>query len=59
MTENLGAYAEVSAGLNYVRILPLDAPLGAKQLSASIRGDLRSSEQLESWGITGQFRIQF
>ena len=58
-TENLGAYAELSAGLNYIRILPLDAPGGAKQLSASLRGDLRSSDQLDSWGLTGQFRIQF
>ncbi len=58
-TENLGAYTEISAGLNYLRILPLDAPLGAKQLSASVRGDLRGSERLDSWGITGQFRIQF
>ena len=58
-TENLGAYAELSAGLNYIRILPLDAPAGAKQLSASLRGDLRSSDQLDSWGVTGQFRIQF
>ena len=57
--ENLGAYGELSLGLNYLRILPLDAPLGAKQLSASLRGDLRSSDQLDSWGITGQFRIQF
>ena len=58
-TENLGAYAELSAGLNYIRILPLDAPGGAKQFSASLRGDLRSSDQLESWGVTGQLRIQF
>lgn len=58
-TENLGSYAELSAGLNYIRILPLDAPGGAKQLSASLRGDLRSSDQLDSWGVTGQFRIQF
>ena len=58
-TENLGAYAEISAGINYVRILPLDAPGGAKQLSASLRGDYRQSDQLDSWGVTGQFRIQF
>ncbi len=58
-TDNLNAYTEVSAGLNYLRILPVDAPLGAKQMSASLRGDLRGSEQLESWGLTGQFRVQF
>ena len=58
-TENLGAYAELSAGLNYIRILPLDAPGGAKQFSASLRGDLRSSDQLDSWGVTGQLRLQF
>ncbi len=57
--ENLGAYAELSAGLNYLRILPVGAPAGAKQISASIRGDLRSSDQLDSWGLTGQLRIQF
>ncbi len=57
--ENLGGYAELSAGLNYLRILPVGAPAGAKQISASIRGDLRSSDQLDSWGVTGQLRIQF
>ncbi|MEJ6403018.1 beta strand repeat-containing protein [Yoonia sp. 2307UL14-13] len=57
--ENLGGYAELSAGLNYLRILPVDAPLGAKQFSTSIRGDLRASDQLSSWGFTSQIRIQF
>ncbi|MFQ1701436.1 beta strand repeat-containing protein [Loktanella agnita] len=58
-TENLQTYTEFSAGVNYLRILPVDAPLGAKQLTASLRGDLRNSDQLESWGLTGQLRVQF
>ncbi|WP_342077309.1 hypothetical protein [Yoonia sp. SS1-5] len=57
--ENLGGYGEISAGLNYLQILQPGAPLGAKQISASIRGDLRGSDQLQSWGLTTQFRVQF
>lgn len=58
-TENLGAYAEISAGLNYVKILEVGNGLNAKQFSASVRGDLRRSDQLDSWGITAQMRLQF
>ncbi len=58
-TDKIESYTEISAGLNYLRILPLDAPLGAKQMNASLRGDLRGGDQLESWGLTGQFRVQF
>ena len=58
-TENLGAYTEVSIGLNYIRILEVGNRINAKQLSASARADWRVSDQLESWGITAQVRVQF
>lgn len=58
-TENLGDYTEISAGLNYVKILDVGNKVDAKQLSASVRGDIRLSDQLESWGLTAQMRIQF
>ncbi|SEW40176.1 hypothetical protein SAMN04488515_2674 [Cognatiyoonia koreensis] len=58
-TENLGAYTELSAGLNYVKILDVGNPVNGKQLSASARADVRVSDQLESWGLTAQIRLQF
>ncbi len=59
VTENLGTYGEISAGLNYVKILQPGEIGNAKQFNASIRGDVRVSDRLESWGITAQARIQF
>lgn len=58
-TENLGAYGEISAGVNYVRILQPGEFGAAKQFNASVRGDIRVSDRLESWGLTAQARIQF
>ncbi|MGL4321518.1 MAG: autotransporter outer membrane beta-barrel domain-containing protein, partial [Paracoccaceae bacterium] len=57
--ENLGAYTELSVGLNYVRILNPGQAIPARQLNASVRADARFGEQLQSWGITGQLRLQF
>jgi fibronectin-binding autotransporter adhesin len=58
-TENLGAYGEVSVGLNYVRIFDDGMAIPARQLDASIRADARFGGQLDSWGVTGQVRLQF
>lgn len=58
-SENLGTYGEISAGLNYVKILQ-PGELGAvKQFNASVRADVRVSDRLESWGVTAQARFQF
>lgn len=58
-SENLSTYSELSAGVNYVRILQPGELGSVKQVSASVRGDVRFSDQLESWGLTGQVRFQF
>jgi fibronectin-binding autotransporter adhesin len=57
--DNLGAYGELSIGVNYVRILNPGQIGPARQLNASVRADVRSGQQLDSWGITGQVRLQF
>lgn len=59
INENLGAYTELSAGWNYVRILNPGQIGPARQLDASIRADARVGDQLNSYGITGQLRLQF
>ncbi len=58
-SENLGAYGEISAGLNYVRILQPGEFGAVKQFNASVRGDFRVSDRLDSWGVTAQARFQF
>jgi hypothetical protein len=55
---NLGSYGEISAGWAYVRQLT-NGVGGARQLSATIRGDARTGGSLDSWGLTGQLRLQF
>ncbi|MEL6915925.1 MAG: hypothetical protein AAFP13_15630 [Pseudomonadota bacterium] len=57
--DNLGTYGELSAGINYLRLLSPGAAGNARQLNASARIDARVGESVESWGITGQVRIQF
>jgi fibronectin-binding autotransporter adhesin len=59
VNENLGAYTELSAGWNYVRILNPGQIGPARQLDASIRADARVGDQLNSYGVTGQVRLQF
>jgi fibronectin-binding autotransporter adhesin len=59
VNENLGSYGEVSVGLNYVKIFDDGGAIPARQLDASIRADARFGGQLDSWGITGQLRLQF
>uniref|UniRef100_UPI003A92DA85 beta strand repeat-containing protein n=1 Tax=Celeribacter sp. TaxID=1890673 RepID=UPI003A92DA85 len=57
--ETLGAYGELSLGVNYTRLLEPGDFGPAKMMNATIRLDGRKGENLDSWGITGQFRIQF
>ena len=58
-SENLGTYGELSAGVNYVRILQPGEFGDVKQVSASGRLDVRFSDRLDSYGLTGQLRFQF
>ncbi len=57
--DNLGQYVEFSAGVSYVKILDEGKIGKARQLSASVRADARVGKQLDSWGVTGQVRLQF
>ncbi|MEM6371299.1 MAG: hypothetical protein AAF727_00740 [Pseudomonadota bacterium] len=57
--ENLGAYGEVSLGVNYLTLLSPGQAGNARQLNASVRLDARFSSEVESYGITGQLRLQF
>ena len=59
VNQNLGSYGEISAGYNYVRIFDDGQAIPARQLDASIRADARFGGQLDSWGLTGQLRLQF
>ncbi|MFQ6551437.1 beta strand repeat-containing protein [Aestuariibius insulae] len=58
-SSNLGTYGEVSAGVNYIRILDPGQLANARQFNASVRADARFSEDVESYGLTAQVRIQF
>jgi hypothetical protein len=59
LSENLGAYAELSVGVNYVKILDEGKFGAAKQMNASIRADGRFSGSVSSYGLTAQLRLQF
>ena len=56
---NLGSYGEISLGVNYIRLLNTGSDGKARQLSAAARVDYRSGSNVDSYGITGQVRIQF
>ncbi|PJI84361.1 hypothetical protein BC777_3903, partial [Yoonia maricola] len=57
---NIESYGELSLGLNYVRLLdPAGRATVPRQFNAAVRVDGRQAEDLDSWGITGQMRIQF
>ena len=58
-SENLGAYGELSLGVNYVKIIDEGNFGAAKQLNASIRADGRFSGSVNSYGLTAQLRLQF
>ncbi len=58
-SSNLGTYGEVSVGANYIRILDPGQLANARQFNASVRADARFSEDVESYGLTAQVRLQF
>ena len=55
----LGTYGEISAGVNYVRLLSAGGDGKPRQLNVAGRFDYRKGDNLESWGITAQIRYQF
>lgn len=56
-SDNLGSFGEVSLGASYVRLMEGGGPI--KQLNATIRVDGRTGSALDSYGVTGQLRLQF
>lgn len=58
-SSNLGAYGEISIGLNYTKLLNEGRAIPARQLDASVRLDSRFSDKIDSWGVTAQVRLQF
>ena len=58
-SSNLGAYGELSIGLNYTKLLEPGRIGAARQFDASIRIDGRLSGDLDSLGLTAQARLQF
>lgn len=58
LSDHLGAYTEVSLGANYVKVLT-GGPSRPRQLSAGTRIDARFGDNIDSVGVTGQFRLQF
>jgi hypothetical protein len=58
----VGSYTEVSAGVNYTRVIQpgsYASMAGARQFNASFRVDARAGANMDSWGLTGQLRYQF
>ncbi|MFQ6549947.1 autotransporter outer membrane beta-barrel domain-containing protein [Aestuariibius sp. 2305UL40-4] len=55
----LETYGELSAGVNYTRILDPGDLANARQLNASVRADARFGEFIEGYGLTAQVRLQF
>ncbi len=58
-SDNLGAYQELSVGVNYIKVLNPGAAGAARQFNASVRADGRFGESLDSIGVTAQVRWQF
>jgi hypothetical protein len=58
-SSNLGAYGELSLGLNYTQLLDTGRAVPARQLDASVRLDGRFSDKLDGGGLTAQVRLQF
>lgn len=56
-TENLGSYGELSVGANWIKVMGPKAR--GRQVSAGARIDARFGDQLDSVGVSGQFRWQF
>jgi hypothetical protein len=58
-TENLGTFGEVSAGVNYIKILEGGSAGNPRELTATLRGDFKFSDQLLAGGLTASLRLQF
>ncbi|EBA08787.1 beta strand repeat-containing protein [Sagittula stellata] len=58
-SETLGGFGELSFGFNYTAILDAGSAVPARQVDASLRADTRFSDNLDSWGLTAQVRLQF
>ncbi|KIN75146.1 Outer membrane autotransporter barrel domain protein [Sulfitobacter noctilucae] len=58
-SSNLGAYGEISLGVNYTKLIDPGRAAGARQFDASVRVDARFSDNLDGYGITAQMRFQF
>lgn len=58
-SDNLGAYTELSVGLNYTKLLNPGTVLSAQQLESGIRVDGRYGDNHDGWGVTAQVRLQF
>jgi hypothetical protein len=58
-SEGIGNFSELSLGLSYVKIFEEGQFGAAKQMNASVRGDYRFSDDVSSYGLTAQMRIQF
>ena len=58
-SETLAGFGELSFGFNYTAILDAGSALPARQVDASLRADTRVSDNLDSWGLTAQVRLQF
>lgn len=57
VSDNLGAYGEISIGANYIKVLSETGR--GRQFSTSARIDARFGDGLDSVGVTGQLRWQF
>lgn len=56
-TARQGSFGEVSVGISHFRIFETES--GFNQLDVSLRGDLRFSNKIRSYGVTAQMRLQF
>lgn len=57
---SIGGFGELSLGLNYVKVLDAGSAAGAKQLNASIRGDVRIGQNVtDAYSVTAQVRLSF
>ena len=56
-SETLGTYGEISVGISFLKVF--DEGVRPRQLNASLRGDFRIGERVDSWGLTGQVRWQY
>jgi len=59
LTTSERSYGELSAGLNYVRILDGGGATAAKQMNLAIRADARIGDDIDGYGLTANFRFQF